>query len=182
VSDGAASGASHRRRRLRRVRKEALDKLSDALGSAIAEDPRKLGHLIGELHGVALGEATGHDDGGAWKPVYQLQGDVDRLLLGRFDEATTVDEDEVRRARVVHPLPSGGDEPVAHRLGIDLILRAPEVFDVDGGGNGGYGSATRDGMIGDRHGGIAQYIGRSSRAKPPWSCSRHRITAATTSP
>ena len=53
-----------------------------------------LGELVGELAPVALGQAAdGGDLGTGPGGGEQL---VDRLLLGRVDEATGVDEDDVR--------------------------------------------------------------------------------------
>ena len=63
------------------------------------------------------------------------EGSVDRLLPGRLDERTRVDDDEVGVLGLV-----GGDEPVGeergdHLVGVHGVLRAAQGLDVEPGGH-----------------------------------------------
>ena len=60
-------------------------------------------------------------------PIGNLEDRIDRLLLGRVDEAAGIDDDDVRRVEIVRDLDLGFLAQLAeHDLAVDEILRAAE--------------------------------------------------------
>ncbi len=98
-----------------------------------AEDGVGLGQRLGEVLAVALGQAADGDDGlglaalvGRGLQVRGLQQGVDRVLLGRLDEAAGVDHDRVGVGRVVDEQEAVGGEPAGQLLGVDLVAGAAQ--------------------------------------------------------
>ena len=110
-----------------------------------AEHRVGLGQRRGELLAVPLGEAADRDHGlgapGALE-VGGLQDGVDRVLLGRLDEAAGVDDGDVGVARVLDERPAVGGQPAGQLLGVDLVARAAERHQRDAAPRGGQGSGT----------------------------------------
>ena len=108
-----------------RVRGPALPRqhrLEPARDVAIVVEPQdlRLGQFLGEAGAVTLGQAAcGHDLRTARSRAEQL---VDRVLLGRLDKATGVDQDHV--GVVIGQGPARGLQPRRELLRVDLIARA----------------------------------------------------------
>ena len=116
-----------------------------------AEDLR-LGQRLGEVGAVAFRQAArGHDLRAARSGAEQL---VDRLLLGRLDEAAGVDQDHVGFAAPggvgagVEHGPARGLEAGGELLRVDLIARAAQRHQAHAAPGGA------------RHGGVRRHTGR----------------------
>jgi hypothetical protein len=71
--------------------------------------------------------------------VRQLDGiedGLDRLLLGRVDEAARVDDDEVRSILCSEAV-TGGQQARCERVGVGLVLGAAQRVDEEGADRGG---------------------------------------------
>ena len=96
-----------------------------------AQDLR-LGQRLGQLRSVPFSQAAhGHDPGAAGRGAEQFG---DGFLLRRLDEATRVDEDDLRLTPVLvaGQRPAGRVEPPGEFLGVDLVARAAQGHQVDG--------------------------------------------------
>jgi hypothetical protein len=105
-----------------------------------AEEVVHLGHLLGQLLGVPLGEAAGYHQALAAPALLvagHLQDGVHRLLLGLPDEAAGVHHDHLGVGGVRHHPMAGVGEVPEHDLGVDPVLGAPERDEVDGLAGGG---------------------------------------------
>jgi hypothetical protein len=94
-----------------------------------------LGHLAGELLGVALREAPRDHEalaGAGLLVVRHLEDRVDRLFLRFADEAARVHDDDLGVGRVVHVLEAGAARDAEHDLGVDPVLGAAEAYKMNG--------------------------------------------------
>ena len=106
-----------------------------------AQDGVGLRQRLGEVLAVALGQAAdGHDGLGTAAGLLQLglevgrlQQRVDRVLLGRLDEAAGVHDHGVGVGGVVDEQEAVGLEPAGELLGVDLVAGAPERHHRDRG-------------------------------------------------
>jgi len=95
-------------------------------------DAIDLGQRRRQLGAIALGHAAGdHEPGAVATALGEGEHRVDRLLAGRLDERTRVDDDEIGGPGVV-----GGDHPVGQQranelVRIDLVLRTAQRLDVE---------------------------------------------------
>jgi hypothetical protein len=96
-----------------------------------AQDLR-LRQRLGQLRPVPLGQAAHGDDPGVAGCGAEQLGDG--FLLRRLDEATRVDQDDLRLARVLAAgqRPAGRVEPPGELLGVDLVARAAQGHQADG--------------------------------------------------
>ena len=111
-----------------------LDGVGDAQQVARADEDVHLWQRLPQFIGVALGEAPGDDEAAvlaAGLDARQVEDGVDRLLLGRGDEAAGVDDQHVGCLRVEHQLVAAAGEHAEHDLGVDLVLRTTEGDEVD---------------------------------------------------
>ena len=104
---------------------------------------------LGQLLAVPLGQAADRDDrlgAPAALEVGRGQQRVDRVLLGRLDEAAGVDHHDVGVGRRRRPAPAVGREPAGELLGVDLVAGAAQGDERDAparrGGGGHCASVT----------------------------------------
>ncbi len=105
----------------------ALDGLEDAFELARADDRVHLWYLLADRVAIALHQAAGHDQ--AARPAKFLvlghfEDGVDRLLLGGFDKAAGVDDDDVSFVGARRDLISLARENAHHHLAIHEVFRA----------------------------------------------------------
>ena len=109
---------------------------SDGLATQLQRHT-KTGNLIGfgkrfgEFAAVALGHATRDDETrGSLAGVIECEHRVDAFFAGIFDECTRVHNNDIGLGSVI-----GGDKTIGHEracnfVGIDLVLRTTQSFDV----------------------------------------------------
>ncbi len=98
------------------------------------EEVVDLGHLLGELPGVALREAPGDDEllaGADALVLGELEDRVDRLLLRLADEAARVDDDDLGVVGLLDDAPAVPARHAEHDLGVDPVLDASEADEVN---------------------------------------------------
>ena len=117
------------------VAHDPVGDLGDLLAAEDADDLVDLGHLLQEHLALPLGQAPGDDhplDLPGLLAVEHLADHAQRLLPGRVDEPTGVDDDQVGRLGVGHQgVPILGQQP-EHPLGVDQVLRAAEADEGEG--------------------------------------------------
>ena len=118
----------------------------DRLKLAGADDGVDLGNVLLDLVAVALDQAAGHDEAaglaaGGDLVLRHLEDGVDRLLLGRVDEAAGVDDQNLGVLGAGGELGAGVVEQAHHHLGVDEVLGAAERDEayLGAGGSGGFG-------------------------------------------
>ena len=116
-----------------------------------AEHRVGLGQRLGEVLAVALGQAAhGHDGLGVpgLLEVGGLEQGVDRVLLGRLDEAARVDDHGLGVGGVRDEQEAAGLQPPGQLLGVDLVAGAPEGHHRHRGRDGGIERDLRMGVSG----------------------------------
>ncbi len=100
---------------------------------------------------IALGQTACGDEDPAGAFLLQLamfENRIDRLLLGFFDKAAGIDDDDFSFLRVVGQLETVVNERAQHELGVHLVFRASEIHESDGGFAGGNSRLCMGGLLG----------------------------------
>jgi hypothetical protein len=109
---------------------EDVRQVGGEVGVAVEpQDGIRLGQLGGQPLAVPLRQAPhGHHRSGpaARFEIRGLQDGVDRVLLGRLDEAAGVDDRDVGGRRVVGHLPSLRRQAPGQLFGVDLVAGAAQ--------------------------------------------------------
>ena len=93
-----------------------------------------LGQLAAQIDFVALRQAARNDHPSAAPALPQavgLQDGVDGLLLGRADESTGVDDDDIGFERLSREAVVVALQQSQHALGVHRVLGAPQADEVD---------------------------------------------------
>jgi hypothetical protein len=122
------------------------------VGVVVEAEDLSLGQRVGQPGPVALGQAPRRDHRGAAPGgAEQL---VDRVLLGRLDEAAGVDQHDVGVVPFFGQRPAGPLQPAREFLGVDLIAGAAHRDQADAapsGLPGRAGLARGRGILARRH-------------------------------
>lgn len=114
---------------------DGLEAVGDVRVVVEAEHAVGLGQRLGELLAVPLGHAADRDDGlgsAVTLEVIGFQERVDGVLLGGFDEATGVDDRDVRFLGVLDELPAVRLQAACELLRVHLVTGAAKSDECDG--------------------------------------------------
>ena len=106
----------------------------DRLEFVGAEDGVDFRDLLPQFIAVALDQAACHDQAASPADTLvlgSLEDRIDRLLLGRFDEAAGVDDQCLGLAGILRQLVPAGLEQPHHDLAVNQVLRAAQANESD---------------------------------------------------
>lgn len=114
---------------------DRLEPVGDVGVVVEAEHPVRFRQRLGEVLAVPLGHAAHRHDGlgsAVTLEVVGLQEGVDGVLLGGLDEATGVDDGDVRVRGVLHEIPAVRLQTACELLRVHLVAGAAKSDKCDG--------------------------------------------------